>query len=166
VRAAGDGKPILGKDVVVTVGGAPERGVRIAGGIGGAHGYVLLPEAKDARDFGLSLVRLDEPLREDLPRTWTMYPNGIDPAPTATASQSGVMWAAFARPANPSGKPIVVELGRTLNRESGNLVTAGISQPAETPTDLGVAVDPRGGVWLTIATVNATTLERWECPRK
>ena len=51
--------------------------------------WSLLPIAKDVGSFGLAIVRLDEPPRVDEPVVWSMYPNGLDPAPIAAASGGG-----------------------------------------------------------------------------
>ena len=60
--------------------------------------WALLPIARDVGDFGLALVRLDDPPRVDEP-VWSMYPNGLDPAPVARRpSAGGSPWAARVGP--------------------------------------------------------------------
>lgn len=165
VRILADGKVKLEPDVVVSVGGAPGVGIRVAAGAA-AKGtvFALLPDAKDAHDFGLSLIRLEEPFREESPRSWSVYPNGLDPAPVAASRRGEAIWTAFARPAAAIAARVIVEIARV--DDAGGLQQVGISMPTEAPSELSVAVDPRDALWLAVGGSNEVTLERWECPTK
>ncbi len=85
VRAVGyDSKLQMGEDVVVFVGGPGDRRTAPALAVPpSGFGWAFLPIAKDLADFGLAVVRLEMPPRVDEPVVWSMYPNGLDPAPVA-----------------------------------------------------------------------------------
>src|SRR5262249_20799214 len=108
-----DGHARLGEDVVVFVGGPGERRtapallVPTSGPVWG-----LLPIAKDVGTFGLALVRFEDPPRVDEPTFWSIYPNGLDPAPVAATPGNGAEWVARVRPAAAEpGAPHVLEMG-------------------------------------------------------
>jgi hypothetical protein len=154
---------VLGTDRVVHVGGAPEPGVRVAGvrplNMAGAA-LALLPISEDVSTFGLRAIRLDDPLRDDEPVTFLPYPNGLDPAPMATARDG---WVAFVRPADRApAAPQGIELGQF--DAHGRFASKAWIDPKERVTDLALALDAAGAVWLAYATPTATRLERRTCP--
>ena len=104
------GRAHLGEDAVVFVGGPGDRRTHGAlltpsqGPTSAAHdpAWALLPIAKDVGGFGLALVRLDDPPHVDEPVSWSMYENGLDPAPVAAATAAGQSWAARVVPRDAS----------------------------------------------------------------
>lgn len=164
VRAlAFDAHVRIGEDAVVFVGGPGER--RTAGALAiGATGpaWTLLPIARDVRTFGLAVVRVDDPPRVDEPAQWSVYPNGLDPSPVATATGGGRTWVARARPksAEPSS-PRVLEVGDV--NDEGSFVGRDTVTVAGTPTYVAIAVDGRGGLWLTWVDASGSWLERLAC---
>jgi hypothetical protein len=90
----------LGPDVVVFVGPSPEGHVEIAAAAGPDGLTLLAPFSRDTASFGLASLFVGDELRVDVPVHWSMYPNGIEPAPVAAASFCGHTWAAFARPSS------------------------------------------------------------------
>lgn len=58
----------------------------------------LLPTGKDFQDFGLAQLLIDGDGGEAPEPEWQVYPNGLDPAPVATAHICGGDYLAFARP--------------------------------------------------------------------
>src|SRR5580704_1958233 len=77
----------LGEDAVVFVGGPGDR--QTAGILAvptAGVGWAMLPIARYIADFGLAIVRLDDPPHVDEPTVWSMYPNGLDPAPLASVA--------------------------------------------------------------------------------
>lgn len=64
------------------------------------HGsaVALLPTAKSFHDFGLAQLELSKSGGEAPDPGWQIFPNGLDPAPVATAHLCGKEYILFARP--------------------------------------------------------------------
>jgi len=153
----------LGEDVVVFVGGPGDR--RTAAALARPpNGPLLglLPISKDVGDFGLALVKLEDPPRVDEPVDWAMYPNGLDPAPVASASGRTKTWIARVRPqsADP-GSPRELEIGELV--ESSSLAPRTIVQTAGVPSDVAMTVDAVGGLWVAWLDTAGSWLERMVC---
>jgi hypothetical protein len=76
------GKPSLGKDLVVWVGGGVQSHTELTllpGPGSGLWGFV--PHEKSITDFGIAELDIGQRPDEDTPTRWLFYPNGIDPAP-------------------------------------------------------------------------------------
>lgn len=109
-----------GPDAVIFVGGPAPRRPRGAlvtmsrvAEPGGSTAFALLPMEQDARGFGMAIVRVDDPPRDDEPATWSLYPNGLEPAAVAGTHNGTSMYFARVRPETPSpGATRVLELGR------------------------------------------------------
>jgi hypothetical protein len=107
----------LGKDAVVFLGGAPDPFVAGALATGVDRAYFVLPIAKDASTFGMAIVALDDPPHDDEPVVWSMYPNGLDPAPVSATHGTEPIRVARVRPKEGAlDAPRVVELG-TLTKD-------------------------------------------------
>jgi hypothetical protein len=171
----------LGEDAVLFVGGPGDRrtGPAVALGPTGA-GLGLLPIAKDVGDFGLALVRIDEPPHVDEPVGWSMYPNGLDPAPVAATmalrASRVVTWVARVRPVTPSPtSERVLEIGEVGEVGAvGELGEAGKGTQAFVPRqlisgtsgvikDASLAVDGHGALWLAWLDGVGSWLERLAC---
>jgi hypothetical protein len=155
----------LGEDAVVFVGGPGDR--RTAGALiapsSNDPAWALLPIAKDVGDFGLALVRLDDPPHVDEPVSWSMYPNGLDPAPVATAMAAGRMWAARVVPRDATpGSARVLELGSIGS--SGSFTPREVVPTTGKPSDVALAGDPHGALWLSWLDGGGSWLERLVCP--
>jgi len=155
----------LGEDSVVFVGGPGDRRTRAAfSAPPSGPAWSLLPIARDVGSFGLAIVRIDEPPRVDEPVVWSMYPNGLDPAPVAAASseRGSVTWVARVRPrgTEPSS-PRVLELGQIA--PGGVFATREVFPTTGDPTDVGVAVDSFGALWLAWVDSGGSWLERLLC---
>jgi hypothetical protein len=102
----------LGKDAVVFLGGAPDPFVAGVLATAGDRAYFLLPIAKEASTFGMAIVTIDDPPRDDEPVTWSMYRAGLDPAPIAATRGAGPIRVARVQPrAIGLGVPRDLELG-------------------------------------------------------
>jgi hypothetical protein len=143
-----EGHLVLGEDVVAFIGGPGDRRTRAALAMGETGpGYSLLPISKDVGQFGLALVRLDDPPRIDEPVEWSMYPNGLDPAPVAAATGGGRSWVARVRPR--SGEPgavRVLELGALTG--GGSFEPRDVVTTAGDPADVSLAADAAGTLWV------------------
>jgi hypothetical protein len=153
----------LGEDVVVFVGGPGDRRTAAALALpmtGSA--WALLPIARDVGSFGLATVRLDEPPRVDEPVVWSMYPNGLDPAPVAAAARGGRTWVARVRPraADPSSS-LVLELG-DLDADGG-FVVRDVVATAGTPRDVALTHDAHGALWVAWVDTSGSWVERLAC---
>jgi hypothetical protein len=161
-----EGRARLGEDVVVFVGGPGDR--RTAAGFAVAPSgpsWAVLPIAKDVGSFGLAVVRVDEPARVDEPVVWSMYPNGLDPAPVAVAVEGGKTWVARVRPrsSEPSSARLL-ELG-TLGGNGGDGAFTARDEVTVTgkPSDVALALDAHGAAWLAWVDGAGSWLERLAC---
>ncbi len=158
-----DGGARLGEDAVVFVGGPGDR--QTAGTLAlpsAGIGWALLPIARDVSDFGLAVVRLDDPPRVDEPTVWSTYPNGLDPAPVAAAARGGGAWVARVRPeAAAPGSPHVLELGEVA--ADGAFTARDLIPTADSPTDLSLALGSHGDLWLAWVDSTGSWVERLAC---
>jgi hypothetical protein len=155
-----DGKDlVLGDDVVAFVGGAPERGIDLAlGGVANKL-FVLLPMPRETTEFGMAAIPILDPLKDDVGATWSLYPNGLDPAPIGASSDG---WVARVRPREKApGSKKVLELGRIDDK--GVFTSLGLIAD-KTITDIALASDAHKGVWIMYGDASATFLERRVCP--
>jgi hypothetical protein len=158
-----DGHASLGEDVVAFVGGPGDR--RTAVGFAPvSHGpsWALMPISKDIGTFGLAVVRVDDPPRVDEPVVWSMYPNGLDPAPVAAAVLGTTTWVARARPRAPEpGSARIVELG-TIEGD-GSFAARDTVSVSGKPMDVALAADAHGALWLAWVDGAGSWLERLTC---
>jgi hypothetical protein len=167
-RAIGfaDGRPQLGEDEVVFVGGPGDRRTRPALAVPPSDtgpAWALLPISKDIGSFGLAVVRVDDPPRVDEPMTWSMYPNGLDPAPVAAATaRAGRTFVARVRPrdARP-GSGRVLELGEIA--PDGSFAAHELVPTHGDPSDVALAADRAGALWLGWVDGAGGWLERLAC---
>jgi hypothetical protein len=158
----------LGEDVVVFVGGPGDRrttGALVTPPSTAAHdpAWGLLPIAKDVGSFGLALVRIDEPPHVDEPVVWSMYANGLDPAPVSGVSTGAQTWAArvIPRDATP-GAARVLELGSIAH--DGSFSAREEIPTTGKPTDVTLVADAHGALWLAWLDGGGSWLERLACP--
>jgi hypothetical protein len=153
----------LGEDQVVFVGGPGDR--RTAASLvlpETGPGWALLPIARDMAEFGLAVVRLDDPPRVDEPVVWSMYPNGLDPAPVAASADGHRTWIARVRPeAAAPGAARVLELCE--GTPEGTLTPRQVVPTAASPTDVSLALGPRAELWLSWVDASGSWIERLAC---
>ena len=158
-----DGGARLGEDAVIFVGGPGDRqtaGILAVPAAG--VGWAMLPIARDIADFGLAIVRLDDPPRVDEPTVWSIYPNGLDPAPLAAAVRGGGAWVARVRPgAAEPGSPHVLELGEVA--ADGTFTARDLVPTADLPSDVSLAVGSHGDLWLAWVDSSGSWVERLTC---
>lgn len=162
----------LADDAVVHVGGPPERGIDFTAAAAGKSFFALVPMARETTDFGMAVIPIAEHPKEDVQPIWSPYPNGLDPAPiAATVPSSGeagdagraVGWVARVRPAERAvGAPRILELGRL--DAAGAFTSLGAISTGKRITDLAIATDAYGAVWIVYGDPSATWLERRVCP--
>jgi hypothetical protein len=153
----------LGEDTVVFVGGPGDRrtGAALAVAPSGS-GWALLPIAKDAGSFGLAVVRIESPPRVEEPVTWSMYPNGLDPAPIAAAAGGPLTWVARVLPQSAEvGASHVLQLGQVDAR--GSFAALDRVPTNGNPKDVALAVDGRGALWVGWLDASGAWLERLQC---
>jgi hypothetical protein len=160
-----EGRVQLGENVVVFVGGPGDR--RTAAAIAlppSGVAWALLPIPKDIGSFGMAVVRVDEPAHVDEPVQWSMYPNGLDPAPVVSVVDGSVTWVARVRPqgAEP-GSPRVLELG-VVGGADGVFASRGLLLTgAPKLTDVALAADREGALWVSWVDGTGSWLERVAC---
>jgi hypothetical protein len=153
----------LGEDAVIFVGGPGDR--QTAGTLAlpaSGPGWALLPIARDVADFGLAVVRIDDPPRVDEPTVWSTYPNGLDPASVAVAARGAGAWVARVRPqAAEPGSARVLELGEV--GPEGAFVARDLIPTADLPGDVNLALGPHGDLWLAWVDSTGSWVERLAC---
>jgi hypothetical protein len=155
----------LGDDAVVFVGGPPERGIELTVAGTGRSLFALLPLARETTEFGMAALPIADPPKDDVQATWSLYPNGLDPAPIAATHLGGgeTAWVARVRPAERApGSPRVLELGRLDG--AGAFTSLGPIASGKSITDLSLVADPYGSVWILYGDTSTTWLERRVCP--
>jgi hypothetical protein len=161
-QAAGT-KLVVGEDAVVFVGGGAEANTRGALGSSptGAT-FAFVPIAGES-GFGLATIRIDDPPRIDEPSTWSVYLNGLDPAPVVATRGASPIRLARVRPleAQPDA-PRGLELGRL--DDAGAFVSYGLVASKGRVKSAAIAVDRAGMVWLAFTDGTGTWLERRACP--
>jgi hypothetical protein len=165
-----DKGPKLGEDFVLFVGGPGERRAHPAVALGptGA-GLGLLPISKDVGDFGLALVRIDDPPHVDEPVGWSLYPNGLDPAPVAAAMGLGssgtvVTWVARVRPVTPDPASVrIIEVGEVKGGTFDFTARQVVLGSSGTVKDLALISDGHGALWLAWLDGAGSWLERLSC---
>jgi hypothetical protein len=122
----------------------------------------LLPIAKDIGSFGMAVVRVDDPPHVDEPVQWSMYPNGLDPAPVAMVIEGGQTWVARVRPQGSEvGSTRVLEMG--VVSPEGAFVAKDVVASAAKMTDVALAADPHGALWVSWVEGSGSWLQRLVC---
>ena len=167
---SGPARLALGTDEVVFIGPFAEPGTVPRLGTTHTAAYALTAWPREAADFGLSVVALPSALRIDLPAVWSLYRNGLDPAPVAATHGS--------EGRAPEGAPVavvrvvpaiadrhgdlVLELGTLAS--DGAFVSAGEITRGRTLSDVSITRDDRGALWILWSDADSTWLERRICP--
>ena len=156
----------LDEDAVVYVGGPPERGIDLTAALAGRSLFGLIATARETTDFGMAAIPIAEHPKEDVQAAWSPYPNGLDPAPIAATVQGtgdGPAWVARVRPSERAvGSPQILELGKL--DAAGAFTSLGAIAADKRITDLAIAADSFGSVWILYGDPSATWLERRVCP--
>jgi hypothetical protein len=157
------GKLQAGDDAVLFVCGGAEantRGALAMSANGTAFG--LLPIAGET-GFGMASIRIDDPPHMDEPTTWSLYLNGLDPAPIAATRGKNPIRVARVRPLDATADgPRGLELGRL--DDAGAFVSYGLVGSKGRVKSAAVAVDKAGMLWLAFTDGTGTWLERRACP--
>ncbi len=154
----------LGEDVVTFVGGPGDPGSAAALALfPSSAGWALLPIPQDVSSFGLAIVKLDDPPRVDEPVLWSLYPDGLDPAPVATALSGSRVWVARVRPRQRGpGSLRDLELGEL--KSDGSFVAKQIVAAATGATGVALASDAHGALWVAWLDASGSWVERLSCP--
>jgi hypothetical protein len=154
----------LGEDVVIFVGGPGDPGSAAALALfSSSAGWALLPIARDISAFGMALVKLDDPPRVDEPVLWSMYLDGLDPAPVATALTGGRIWVARVAPEQVGpGAPQDLELGELTS--DGVFALKQVVSRAEGASEVALVPDSRGALWVAWLDRSGSWMQRLSCP--
>lgn len=155
----------LANDTVVFIGGPPERGIDFAVAPAGRAVFALLPMPRETATFGMAAVPIDDPPKTDVEAVWSMYPNGLDPAPIASATRAldgGPIWVARVRPKDaPPASPRVLELGRLST--TGTFTAVGTIAEGRSVTHVALTTDGHGAIWVVYGDRAGSYLERLIC---
>jgi len=143
-----NGKLDVGPDAVIFVGGSAERhnaGTLATTKEGAA--FALIAVSNDAMRFGMAAIRVDDPPQMDAPVVWSLYPNGLDPAPVAATRGGKAMHVARVRPktADPKSSRIL-EYGDL--DASGAFVAPCLAAEAAFLKDVELALDRDDAPWI------------------
>jgi hypothetical protein len=158
------GKLTLGADTVLMIAGNAEANT--GGAIASRHdkgpSFALVPIAKDISAFGVVSVRIESPPKVDAKTEWSLYDNGLDPAPIAATHDGARMIVARVRPTGKEARaPRVLELG-TLDAE-GKFTSLGIVATHGWPRDVAMSADKQW-IWLAYTDQQATWVDHRVCP--
>ena len=159
----------LGEDVVVFVGGPGDRRTAAELAVPAAGPAVaMLPIARDMSDFGLALVEIDDPPHVDEPVVWSMYENGLDPAPVAATitggDAGGRAWVARVRPQSREPRaPQVLELGELTGRDRTAVAVRAPVATTAAVAHVDLAHDAVSALWVTWLDASGSWLERLAC---
>jgi hypothetical protein len=154
----------LSGDAVVFVGGSAER--HNAGALSTSEdgrAFELVAVEDGATSFGMAAIRVDDPPREDEPVTWSMYPNGLDPAPIAATHGGPRRIVARVRPHDAAPKAQrVLEVGELGN--DGAFASLCVVAQASFVKDVEVAEGRQGSLWIFYRDPRGSVLERRSLP--
>jgi hypothetical protein len=88
----------LGNDFIAWVAGSAQPMTIVRALSDEKHTWALLPIERDISRFGLARVTVTDASRTETEVTWRDYPNGVDPAPVATAEVCGRPTVLYSRP--------------------------------------------------------------------
>lgn len=165
VSVGKDGKLALGTDVVLTVAGPAERGVTLVGGRMKDTTFALLPIPQDVTRFGMTILAVGSPPKDDVVPKVSLYANGLDPAPLAASRSESLdrVYVARVVPEGPErGAPRSLELGHLV--ADGTFTSHGIVARGAPVTHVSVAVDTSRTVWVLYGDAAHTWLTRYACP--
>jgi hypothetical protein len=136
----------LGPDVVVFVGPSPEGRTEVVAAPSSDGPVAFIPFAPDTASFGLASLAIGREPHLDAKVQWRMYPNGLEPAPVASALFCGRTWVAYARPsAAAPASPHVLALAPIEKGAFGPELTA--AQGFDF-VSVSLAAREDGGAWL------------------
>ncbi|WP_437956784.1 hypothetical protein WME76_36225 [Sorangium sp. So ce119] len=160
LRPTAEGKLELGPDAVLFVGDAGES--RMGGALAiGPEGpaYVLLPASKDMSAFGMAAIRIADAPRDDMPAVWSLYPNGLSPAPIAATQGVSPIHVARVRPtAREPGARHAIEIGQ-LDAE-GRFQARCLAVEGKSFKHVALEADRDGSLWLAYTTSAGTFVEQ------
>ena len=159
-----NGALTLGPDAVVFVGGSAEP--HNAGALATASdgtAFELIAVADGATAFGMAAIRIEDPPRVDEPVVWSLYPNGLDPAPIAATHDGARMMIARVRPRDEAPKaPRDLEIGE-LGKD-GAFVPSCVIDEAPFIKDVEISLDRKGALWVFYRDPRGSVLERRALP--
>lgn len=158
------GGPVVGPDTVLFVAGNAESETRAALATRHDKGpsFALVPIAKDTFAFGMAAIEIASVPAVQAPATWSLYDNGLDPAPIAASRDAGRLLVARVRPDGAAVQaPRVLELGAL--DAAGRYASFGTVATHGRVRAVALAADATGA-WLAYTDEQRTWVERRACP--
>lgn len=160
------GAPYVGPDQVVYVAGSAETAIALDGVLVGKGPVGVLPIYKNARQYGLLVLRIGYASADgqQATATWVDYPNGLDPAPVVAAHVCGKPMVAFVRPAGVEPESSrVLEIGTIVAKNDYVQVEQRRMMAVwERITHVSFGGDDAGG-WLVYTTEQGLRARRVNC---
>lgn len=155
--------PVLGEDVVVWVAGPAQPLTEIAAIASESVLWAFVPLERDVSRFGLAQIRLGEAPRMGAPVTWRGYPNGLDPAPIASATACGSALVLYAVPAE--AKPRAPQELRLAQIGASGLGPGTVVARSRAFTNVSLS-EHAGGVLIAYAADHRTWATTVHCPSR
>ncbi|MBX3184981.1 MAG: hypothetical protein KF915_20330 [Polyangiaceae bacterium] len=138
-------RPALGDDIVVWVGGPADPLTEIVAGESGGQRLGFVAVSRTTTEFGLATFQLGDRLRARADVSWLAYPNGIDPAPVASATVCKTSVVLFAHPA--SSEPRALQELSLGIVDQGRVTRAAVVARSRAFANVSLAGGPRGGLF-------------------
>jgi hypothetical protein len=114
------GRPLLGEDTVVWVGGGIQPLTEMTLLPTETSLVGLIPHERSMSEFGIARLDIGLSPTMDTPASWILYPNGIDPAPVAASRLCGEPVFLYAQPETPAPDSPQELVVRALTDTSGS----------------------------------------------
>jgi hypothetical protein len=154
------GKLVRGNDAVVFVGSGSDG--RIRGALGRSvdgPAFLFVAGPHDDKDYGVVTLAIDGEPKDDLPGKWSHYPAPITTSPlAATWGRSPVRLARVRPETKDPGADQVLELGHVAG--DGSFAEKCTVAKAALFSDVGVAVDDKGALWVAYTNKQGTWVEQ------
>lgn len=155
-----EGRLVRGADAVVHVGGSSDG--RVRGAIGrGASGpsFLFVTGTHEDNRYGVVTIPIEGEPKDDLPGKWSFYPAAITTSPlAATAGKTPLRLARIRPETKEPDAGQVVEIGHV--DPSGAFSEKCVIAKGPSFSDVGVAVDERGSLWISYTNGQGTWVEQ------
>jgi hypothetical protein len=151
---------VRGTDAVVFIAGGAEGVVR--GALGTAESgpaFLFVPGPHDEQGYGMVTLVVDGEPKDDLPGKWSIYPAAMTSSYLAATVGKSPLRVVRARPEQKdSATPQVLELGHV--GADGVFSEKCVLAKGTVFSDLTVAVDEKGSLWVAYSSGGATWVEQ------
>lgn len=155
-----EGRLVRGNDAVVFIGGGSDG--RIRGALGrstSGPAFLFVAGPHDDKEYGVVTLLIDGEPKDDQQGTWSHYPAAITTSPlAATTGKSPVRLARVRPETKDSDADQVLELGHVA--KDGAFSEKCVVAKSALFTDVALAVDDKGNLWVTYTSKQGTWVEQ------